>query len=79
MCFLVTGTIILRNILMKRVFDNITEQKSVVIDFNIFEVYILSEKKIQASDTAGTSSVLCIHLPKPILCICDSIDIDESL
>lgn len=79
MCFLVTGTIILRNILMKRVFDNITEQKSVVIDFNIFEVYILSEKKIQASDTAGTSSVLCIHLPKPILGICDSIDIDESL
>lgn len=77
--FLVTGTIILRNILIKRIFDNITEEKSVVIDFNICEVYILSEKKIQASNTAGTSSVLCIHLSKPTLYICDSMDIDESL
>lgn len=74
-----SGAIILRNILIKRIFDNITEQKSILIDFNLFEVYILSGKKIQASNTAGTSSVLCIHLPKPILCICSSIDIDGSL
>lgn len=47
MYFLVTLAIILTKILIKRISDNITKQKSGLIDFNIYKIYIPSEKKIK--------------------------------